>query len=766
MAEYNQIEVPVIPETPKIVSDEVRFIYVPLASYGRPGIAKFDEKYFKIGKDGEVSVDVNALHDFPFSSDEYRNLYLDGDLYGSKYVNVGANNVAGLKGFYWASINVSTKTITLSTEHYPYGKNESFNISDYWSVGDILSIHSNQKWTNCSKILSIDGKTLTVDKLPFASPTVKNEHFTDSAVYVLAKPLNGLVDFAKYAYAFGDGSKATNYCTFVAGRDCEALDQYAAVFGRLNKGDHAAFIGGVRNWVLQEYGASAGSNNYIDAKQSTAFGKANVIINNAYRSAALGAYNSIGGDTTTMRGDTTIVPQAIVRDGEYAQRNPGQYGFAAGYGNDIRGFVGVGLGDQNKVFGDNATAIGFANSTDSPNTVIIGNNSKITNSKWSVAVTGTMPNLIYGDGETEGQMIFGSHNLINTRRATPEDKHNGIGDYNYIVGGDQCEILDNAYECVVGGKLNIAKGYRTTLFGDSNTDDGCTRVTVFGFHNYPTRNHQTVLGQWATPNVNSLFTIGNGWNTFVNGTVDQVATYQRSNAFEVIDDDGSISLKIGASTLSETEILQYQKFSKFLTSATVSSNDSIAIGTAASAIDANSPKAFSVTGATPNQIRGESVLVNGVYQGRIGNMIFGSGNTINTRTKQTGDKHDGSGQYNYIVGGDACTISGNAHQCVVGGKAHTATGYRTTAFGESNNDGGFKNTTLLGKGNIALAHNQTIVGVYSNPTANTIFAVGNGTASTSRINAFEVAKIDGSYTIKIGNTAITEAQLQSLIALI
>ena len=38
----------IVPDTPKIVPDEVRFIYVPKATYDRPGIASYDRRYFEI----------------------------------------------------------------------------------------------------------------------------------------------------------------------------------------------------------------------------------------------------------------------------------------------------------------------------------------------------------------------------------------------------------------------------------------------------------------------------------------------------------------------------------------------------------------------------------------------------------------------------------------------------------------------------------------------------------------------------------------------
>lgn len=87
---------------------------------------------------------------------------------------------------------VSEEFYTWFTSH---AKCIPFDIADYWAVGDIISIHSDKKWINCATITAIDGNVITVDALPFTEPASESGHITDQAVYVLAKPDKGIIDF-------------------------------------------------------------------------------------------------------------------------------------------------------------------------------------------------------------------------------------------------------------------------------------------------------------------------------------------------------------------------------------------------------------------------------------------------------------------------------------------------------------------------------------------------------------------------------------------
>jgi hypothetical protein len=472
-----------------------------------------------------------------------------------------ASSIVGIKGFYWSSIDVKNKKITLSSVNGDFGIAQDFDIRNYWSDGDIISIHSDQKWTNCSKIKIISSNVITVDSLPFTSPKIESEHITDQAVYVIEKPNAGINDFGQYSYAFGENNKALNYCTFTAGRDNTVTDQYGVVFGRNNIGDYACFVAGRNNIVSQEFGFTAGSNNYIDTKQAGSFGKANFIIGNAIRAVAFGAYNSIGGDTSALRKNTTIIPQAVENDKEYSNQYNGQYGVALGYGNDIRGFCGVGIGDKNAVHGKNAVGIGRNNTISAENAIGIGdgNTLSVSNSgilgSWNNVTGDSAQALIFGTNHkiTAGRhyTVFGNGNKIgiNGKDSNGNEiwSNSAIGFYT-IVGGCDNEIASTCHQGTIFGKAHVASGSRPTIFGQCNEDKGKENVTLFGCYNYATANHQTVIGKYAIPSSNSLFTVGNG-----NGT-----DTKRSNAFEVLytKEESSIktSIKIGNTVITEEQL--------------------------------------------------------------------------------------------------------------------------------------------------------------------------------------------------------------------
>lgn len=72
-----------------------------------------------------------------------------------------------------------------------------------------------------------------------------------------------------------------------------------------------------------------------------------------------------------------------------------------------------------------------------------------------------------------------------------------------------------------------------------------------------------------------------------------------------------------------------------------------------------------------------------------------------------------------------------------------------------------EDSATFGKGNITQTTFQTVVGKYNAQTSS-LFVVGGGSGDASRKNLFEVTTTG----IKIGNTTITETQLQKLLALI
>lgn len=132
------------------------------------------------------------------------------------------------------------------------------------------------------------------------------------------------------------------------------------------------------------------------------------------------------------------------------------------------------------------------------------------------------------------------------------------------------------------------------------------------------------------------------------------------------------------------------------------------------------------TSANPNTatttIRGYGAFPAGGYS----NLAIGQNVSIGANT--TGAS---------AVIGSSCRTSGN--WCLVAGNGHYNDAARSAVFG-TNNINRKQNAFLAGQGHDSTSAPVAVgaVGRFSNLTAQTLFAVGNGTSHTARKNAFEV----------------------------
>lgn len=71
MSEYNELYQAVQPESPQVVPDEVRFVYIPKAQKGTAGLAWFNEEHFTVSDDSEVSLSATVLGDINKKLDKH-----------------------------------------------------------------------------------------------------------------------------------------------------------------------------------------------------------------------------------------------------------------------------------------------------------------------------------------------------------------------------------------------------------------------------------------------------------------------------------------------------------------------------------------------------------------------------------------------------------------------------------------------------------------------------------------------------------------------
>lgn len=177
---------------------------------------------------------------------------------------------------------------------------------------------------------------------------------------------------------------------------------------------------------------------------------------------------------------------------------------------------------------------------------------------------------------------------------------------------------------------------------------------------------------------------------------------------------------------------------------TVSGEDAFAVG-----YKNTSTENQSFTGGYKNTNHGRETIV------------FGNQNT---------QKAGNNSRYNAIFGRQN-TVGQNTRQSLVAGYNNSIPDY-AGGINEhiyllgTNNVSEYNNTALIGEGLRSVERGQFVIGKYNKGTENCWFEVGNGSDNSHRDTAFAVLDYSGTKSIKIGNTELTEAQLQALLALL
>lgn len=146
--------------------------------------------------------------------------------------------------------------------------------------------------------------------------------------------------------------------------------------------------------------------------------------------------------------------------------------------------------------------------------------------------------------------------------------------------------------------------------------------------------------------------------------------------------------------------------------------------------------------------------------------VFGTGHDIK------------GGAWRVLVGGAFNTVTANGALSLVHGHTNESHGRAAVVVGEllkANND----YVALFGKLNETTREGQVVAGICADPSPNSVLTIGDGTytetldnegnvvsVEKTPHNAFEVLSNNGVYALKVGNTEITEEQLQKLLALI
>ncbi len=268
----------------------------------------------------------------------------------------GTNNNVGLKGYYWASIDFSKKTIACATSH------SGFPEPCKYAVGDVISIVNGVKYNDCSTITAISTNTVTVNKLPFTSVVSETAAFDNYCIYCNKKPTVGSADLGKNAVTFGDGNSSGNRSAFAAGRDNTVVGQYGFAAGRENTVAYASFAAGRGNKIPHDYCCGIGWNNSSGGQVSGLIG---------YNNHGDGNYNFlIGAQNTISNGKTEQVHLG------FANTSSANRCFSLGYKNKHSGTNGILVGIENNASG--GVAIGHSNTVNT-NQYVVGKDNDLGN---------------------------------------------------------------------------------------------------------------------------------------------------------------------------------------------------------------------------------------------------------------------------------------------------------------------------------------------------------------------------------------------------
>lgn len=500
--------------------------------------------------------------------------------------------VAGLKGFYWTSIEkVSDRDdeaiIYLSTKNGQFGTEQDFDIQEKWpALTDITIYENSYHYIEVATIREHVAKNAI--RVQFFTGYVPNfaskeEHFTNNAVVALQYPNEGLVDFGQESFALGDNCKALGFASIAAGRDNIVTDQYSAAFGRNNKVKYSAAAFGKDNEAMGDASFVAGGNSKANGKLAIAIGR-NLDVGGEYNFAANSANYVRGRANVVFNGSADAYPGDTTTDGNFVEGKcsfgsgtktrieNGTASAAFGDGTYATGHATFVEGSRNKASGDSAHAGGAESIASGTISYAFGTRVAATGvrsyafgqssvSVENVWINPDMPtpliDFLGPDGMTADEIASRWKEVLKERKDSKMtgsfSVSNGKGAITFGIDG-----LALGEFAIAEGKENIASGNCSHAFGASNIASGSNAI-VLGTLNTASGNNsfaggarcsaegvacfafgdgliatgsyrQAVFGKYNNKNENALFQVGGG-----SGEKD------RKTIFEITK-DGKLSL--------------------------------------------------------------------------------------------------------------------------------------------------------------------------------------------------------------------------------
>lgn len=649
----------------------------------------------------------------------------------------GAATTAGLKGWYYTKVNLSSKSIWLSKERTvnkilgivtglkieitTSTKPDDTSFVSGWKVGDLLTIVNGRKYERCATIAAINGNMITLDKLPFDSETIvktasalgdynEPDEFSITSISIsdndILKTRNvssydkGDVDFGGGAHAEGVQTYAINIGAHAEGIQTIAYGQFSHTEGFRTESAYSAHAEGYCSKATGQHSHAEGNQTVAQGQDSHAEGK---------ETAALGIQSHAEGQWSKAIGAQSHAEGESCEASGNQSHAEGYSTMAVGGNSHAEGNTTVSRGSDSHAEGNSTTAYGNYSHAEGFKTVAYGNYS-----------------------HAEG---FGSLSLIdidNLSGSTYEEKWDNAADaekFN-MAYGKQSHVEGNGNIAI--GDRGHAEGIFTKAKGTNSHAEGQSTVAS-GLDSHAEGKETVASG--ACAHAGGLNSIASKKNSFVHGEGLKV-----SNEAEVAfgkynksESDTIFSIGYGESDSNRSNIFEIKKSSLENESVGYLNGKKILVdGDNNWDSDIESFKEGLILEL--NNYTDSKLLFNS-GTGEHSAILKDSGSkATNSNTVAIGLNTTASGENSFVMGNKS---SSTGLHSFAGGLRCESKGNGSIAFGQDCATKG-KRSFALGRYVVTTNDEEFACGLFNESNSDTCFSVGIGTSDDVRKNALEI----------------------------